>query len=513
MSRDFARGFFQDPLVEDAIEHISTADRVVFFCGAGVSLEQGLPTWSSLVEQLFDKFVSSHLARGQEFTELALNEFHQVPTATIVDAYMRKRLSTKDESEFQTRRAVQVQELLYSGLAEFKSPSLVEEIMWLALVLRVAGAEVHVMTTNYDDLLEWSAATRPVIRDGFLTYGISVKSYDMEPPSKHIPEGEIPVVHLHGFLPRAVPASAKSSIVLSENDYFHWEENNKCGSYISSMFASSTVVMVGASLRDNNIVRFLEQTHSNRKYRRFAVIPCQEWNRLDVNDPASAIRFDLSTLSFDRGRELEVEVLQPDFFGQVRTFLFETSMAVQAQGRRRSYSHRLRDWINGRKAISDSLPERESASERCLLLATTISSRLNAFFEGVKVEVWTRQPDDRSLELWASSRSILFPNEPGPPKRLNMSASPETSAALAAFASQGVVTGQAHETSRWTHFVAVNNVTSSSPALERIPVGATVLLLKQRRGVDDGDARRALTAQLSDLTDQIRALGDGILAL
>ena len=108
------------------------------------------------------------------------------------------------------------------------------------------GEELRIMTLNYDDLIEQALRDAPDAPD----------PHTISDSDHHVPAGKCGIFHLHGYLGRDGLPSGQ--IILSEADYMQmqrgasWQE-----ALVRSALMDSTLVFVGTSLLDPNVIRYL----------------------------------------------------------------------------------------------------------------------------------------------------------------------------------------------------------------------------------------------------------------
>src|SRR4051812_14396991 len=151
--------FFHRQQTKDAIRHLAQADNVALYVGAGVSVDQGLPTWAQLVEALIrdsamriprgsgtvkDEFVK-HLANkdllsGGSIAKAVLGD-------ELLDGVHRHLYYDEERHAQRTARGG----AFAAAVAEFA-----------LLRMRDDGqCGVTIITTNYDSLIEEAFQTSP----------------------------------------------------------------------------------------------------------------------------------------------------------------------------------------------------------------------------------------------------------------------------------------------------------------------------------------------------------------
>lgn len=179
-------------------------NKLVVFVGAGVSANSGVPTWNSLTEAFKDELPDS-IKKENDCLKVA-----QIYKAT----YGNKAYNEK------------VQCVLKKGRVAFNP------IHKAILQLN----PVHIITTNYDDLIEQSILA-------------SYKQYDVITQDSELPYYRYPnkVVKMHGDF-------KTGNIVLTEEDYYNYVNKFPLiRSFVTSLFTTNVVLFVGFSFADLNL--------------------------------------------------------------------------------------------------------------------------------------------------------------------------------------------------------------------------------------------------------------------
>ncbi len=196
-----------DNITRSNIEQIQAAaaeNRLVIFVGAGISMNSGVPGWSELIDTLKTELPKS---MQDESDMLKIAQFYK---------------ELRKEKEYTEK----IKDILKHGRV---SPNpLHKSILDLN--------PCHIVTTNYDDLLEQSALLH--------NKQFYVVSKDEDLPCNR---GEKIIIKMHGDF-------STGNIVLTENDYFDYSRNFPLiRSFVMSLFASKLVLFVGFSFNDINL--------------------------------------------------------------------------------------------------------------------------------------------------------------------------------------------------------------------------------------------------------------------
>ena len=208
------------------INKARTNNRLVIFVGSGVSNNSGVSTWKGLIETIAKKISYNEICNscdkvdttcpkedcGERFNFTA-TEFLRIPE------YYYQSVSL--DEYFQT---------ISDTLKCDKESNAVDEI-----ILDIAPH--HIITTNYDTLLENSASIKTA------NYKVIYEDKDL---LSNASDGYI--IKMHGDIDHP------KTIVLKESDYIDYEHTHPLiSTYIKSLLVNHTFMFVGYSLNDNNL--------------------------------------------------------------------------------------------------------------------------------------------------------------------------------------------------------------------------------------------------------------------
>ena len=190
------------------IQEASRNGRLVLFVGAGVSKNSGVPMWGELIEKM-----------KSELPESVRNEKDDLKLAQLYK-------DSRGEKEYL--------EMVMDTLCHNKviPNSIHKELLALA--------PAHIITTNYDDLIEQE------IRNEYKQFAIVRSDKDM--PNMTYPNA---LIKMHGDY-------TLGNIVLAENDYYNYPKTFALTrAFVQSLFASKLIVFVGFSFADINLKMIL----------------------------------------------------------------------------------------------------------------------------------------------------------------------------------------------------------------------------------------------------------------
>jgi tetratricopeptide (TPR) repeat protein len=244
-----------DPLRTLAERMVET--RTIGFVGAGTSARLGYPTWYQLINSLYEH----------------ASTFADVPPPDR-DADMRWLAEVYGA---EIRRRGFLQQVMRDILSDTTERETTERDEALRLHLLIARLPfTHFITTNYDDLLEEacnrlfeiasgrkpSDTQRCLTRDGRLSAPFSdfLRSFSQE--------SQRSVLHLHGTL-------TGEQLTLALGDYDEQYLHEAMLLRMFSILATNTVVFIGASLRDTDIMELVRRStfHTGGSQRHYAFLP------------------------------------------------------------------------------------------------------------------------------------------------------------------------------------------------------------------------------------------------
>ena len=216
------------------------SEKLVLVLGAGVSLDYGLPSWNSLLQALLAKTFQEGSEKNEKallFAEVFNRTFEPSPLIAaryLANQYKSKRLG------FETA----VKRLLYGQINQDFTSDLMKEIVQLVAAPVRAPNLNSIITYNFDDILE-TEIEKASIDVPFR----SVFSVGQNPMTN-----QLPIYHVHGYIPRKGSLNSENQITLGEDlyhqqytDVYSWSNLIQL-----SKFKDFHCLLVGTSFTDPN---------------------------------------------------------------------------------------------------------------------------------------------------------------------------------------------------------------------------------------------------------------------
>jgi len=217
------------------------AGRLTMVCGAGASIDGGIPSWDQLLQRLLATTMK-RLSQGlpTAVDELTPSKFLKLytPSALVLGKYLKSNLGKDFLPELRNA--------LYAGNPT--SCAIIDAIADLARPRRDRKSLESIITFNFDSLVEESLEREHIRYESISAEGT------------RCPTSKLPIYHVHGFLPRRGSIGKEPDVVFSEDAYhtlfidpFSWSNLIQL-----SKLSQNTCLFIGLSLTDPNLRRLLD---------------------------------------------------------------------------------------------------------------------------------------------------------------------------------------------------------------------------------------------------------------
>lgn len=218
-------------------------EKLVLVLGAGVSLEFGVPSWNYLLQNLMVHTINEKV-ESNAFLAKLFNEIF-TPNPLIAGRYLQEYFENNNSS-FETM----VRDVLYSKIDKNIDSELINEIVKICVAPGKSPNLDSIITYNFDDILEHKIDGTKMDIPYKSVYGLGME----------IKNGELPIYHVHGFLPENKKLDDANKITFGENNYhqqysdlYSWNNMVQI-----NKFRENTCLFIGSSLTDPNIRRLLD---------------------------------------------------------------------------------------------------------------------------------------------------------------------------------------------------------------------------------------------------------------
>ena len=275
--------------------------RLTLVCGAGVSIQAGIPAWNELLfrllERMLNRIVVTH---ALDPSGVAVHKFQEryANSSLILGKYLK--------NNFGRDFAAELRSSLYAS-PPATSP-IIDSIVKLARPQRDGRPLESIITFNFDSLIEECLTAQSVPNCAIFSEAVTHDSNDL------------PVYHVHGYLPRVGPLSESLDLVFSEDAYhsqfidpFSWSNLIQL-----NKLTLNTCLFVGISLTDPNMRRLLDvawRKSADKKMAHFIVRRAPRSSNGDVMDQVAKL------LDEQDANALGLNVLWIDAFDEIPALL------------------------------------------------------------------------------------------------------------------------------------------------------------------------------------------------
>lgn len=266
-----------EPLIPESFLRQTHAHGLVLFVGSGVNGEAAL-RWNSLLKRLVDTALKS-----ADLHEPVIGRLREQLTSWCMQHYDSYGKASLAKLLLGKRYLLEMRKALYErdrrkGADDPKFVTL-DAVALLASTRQVRA----IVTFNYDDFLaravELLGKRNPVI----------VNRDNQNVWERSVPGGDLPIYHVHGFLPPAdwMRRLRSEGVVFSFDEYFHattdalsWETATPL-----HLLRNHCTLWIGSSLTDWNMLRLLEVAFRGAKQPLSYCLVCQDdFSRTDLEE-------------------------------------------------------------------------------------------------------------------------------------------------------------------------------------------------------------------------------------
>lgn len=279
------------------------AGRLTLMCGAGVSIGAGVPTWDLLLLRLLETMLNKisetkkHLLKKPNADEF---KKRYGATALIIGKYLKTNLGNDFLPELRNA--------LYAD-----NPTTcrtIEAIVNMARPQRDGKPLDSIITFNFDGLIEENLTKNAIKHKSIYAEGLRNAT------------NELPIYHVHGYLPRKGRVPQASEIVFSEDAYhsqfidpFSWSNLIQL-----NKLSQNTCMLIGLSLNDPNLRRLLDVANRKNPTRALNHYIIKKTPSANVkNDTVDELAF---LLEEQDANELGLNVIWVDDFDEIPDLLF-----------------------------------------------------------------------------------------------------------------------------------------------------------------------------------------------
>jgi hypothetical protein len=416
---DFDGSFFHRPSTDAYIEQLASLDAITLFTAAAPSPDVHAPLSDKLMARTFRERLrrsATDLEIGQVDTivDAMMRAFPPTYLGSIARELVREQSAADPsdvaglEKEAQDVFNRELRDAVEAG--RDASRFLALGLGALAFASKKAGKEtVQLLTTNYDDRIAEAEARVHEYFGHLQDYRFAPRSLK---ESSEVPENEVPLYRLNGYI-GVQTGGEPDPLIIGEADSLtgYYEAR---GEVMSRAMEGTSCIFVGSTLGEPDVLHQLANATYPLGRPRYTVLLAP---RLGLNDRKERARaLNLTALRF---LHLGIVPIVIDFPHQAPQFLIEVALRLQ-QPDYANYAARLDSWwgewvedFGFAGAGGERNPDLQRLwMERLAAIRDTIAdehfelSKRSPRREQLQLEMWIRQPDERSLIHWASSDGV-----------------------------------------------------------------------------------------------------------
>lgn len=233
----------------DELKEVFLKEKLVFVLGAGVSMSFGLPTWDVLLQKLMVATLEKDKKASTVLSKLFSKIFN--PSPLIAGRYLQKYY---EENNLSFEEAVR--EVLYQEIDREYQSDLMSEIIRYCVAPGKSPNLNSIITYNFDDILE----------DCIEKISLDIPFKSVYGDGIDVDAGELPIYHVHGYLPEKSNLNSENQITFGESIYHKQYINTYSWNNIVQInkFRDDNCLFIGTSLTDPNTRRLLDIASQQR---------------------------------------------------------------------------------------------------------------------------------------------------------------------------------------------------------------------------------------------------------
>lgn len=239
------------------------SERLVLVLGAGASASYGLPDWNTLLQKLLLITLKSRhgnaddSASSNEKASLLAHTFTNLfePNSLIAARYLSNHFREHNPTSTLAFENA-IRSALYDEVKSSTESALLKEIRQYCIAAGRSPNIDSIITYNYDDLLEQclSNIELDIPYIPIYTRGMKHKNH------------ELPIYHVHGYLPSTGNLTQKNRVILAEDGYHKQYSDTYGWSNLVQInkFKDHNCLFIGLSFSDPNLRRILDISKNER---------------------------------------------------------------------------------------------------------------------------------------------------------------------------------------------------------------------------------------------------------
>lgn len=232
------------------------SEQLVFVLGAGVSIAYGLPNWNTLLQKLLLLTLQNDDSSDTDASILAKTFSSVFEPSSLISARYLQHHFQKSHPNANLAFESAIREILYSEITVNEHSPLLKEIRQYCIAAGRTPNLNSIITYNYDDLLEKCLGDIEV----------DIPFAPIHASGMRNKPNELPIYHVHGYLPEHGQLTYRNKVILSEVGYHQQYLDSYGWSNLSQInkFKDFNCVFIGLSFSDPNLRRILDIAKKER---------------------------------------------------------------------------------------------------------------------------------------------------------------------------------------------------------------------------------------------------------
>jgi hypothetical protein len=294
-----AISFTKQPSLREMFHRVAQEERTLtVICGAGISLDCGLPTWNTLVDRMCENI------NNERIKNLVRND--------SIDMMRKVDYIFGMCDGYGTQRNAMVRAALFKVDPASLPPGVLT--LTLAALAEKLGSHLRIITTNFDDRLDLALAEHLDI--DVAAMGL----YQAADWWTAVNRGDVAVMHMHGLLAKE---TERLPLILSGTDFR--VHADRVQTFMTEVINTTDTLFVGVSMTDPNLMGPLSRRDTSKDTKSFLLTVPDAYPGVEWRDAHEYANVRCSVL-----QEVGLRTILLKAYSQVAQVISELCLAVES---------------------------------------------------------------------------------------------------------------------------------------------------------------------------------------